>query len=272
MHERLRSVTRSRWFDAALAVAMVGIGVLELALFSEARNAANDPHAPLVAVGFAATCFAVIARRRYPIGAGCAVAALILIEGVVGVLEHNPAAMLLAPCVLAYAIGALSSIRASVAGMAGMIALIEAGVLIEHGAWVPYLFLIAPWAGGRLVRSQQDIVAALRQRTQELEAERDAYARLAVRRERARIARELHDVVSHNLAVMVVQAGAGASRRRPRTIAPPGASRASGGPASMGWTSCRGSRTSCAPRTRSPTAPAACRTSMCSSNTRAPPA
>ncbi|MEJ7797701.1 MAG: ATP-binding protein [Solirubrobacteraceae bacterium] len=216
MHERLRSATRSRWFDAALAVAMLGIGVLELALFSEAQNAANDPHAPLVAAGFAATCFAVMARRRYPVGAGCAVAGLILIEGVVGDVEHNPAAMLLAPCVLAYAIGALSNIRASVAGMASMIALIEAGVLLDDGAWVPFLFLIAPWAGGRLVRSQQEIVAALQQRAQELEAEQNAYARLAVRRERARIARELHDVVSHNLAVMVVQAGAG-------RVAPPAA-------------------------------------------------
>lgn len=222
MHERLRSATRSRWFDAALAVAMLGIGVLEIALFSDARNVANDPHAPLVAAGFVATCFAVMARHRYPVGAGCAVAALILIEGVVGVLEHNPAAMLLAPCVLAYAIGALSNIRASVAGMACMIALIEAGVLIEHGAWVPFLFLIAPWAGGRLVRSQQEIVAALQQRAQELEAEQDAYARLAVRHERARIARELHDVVSHNLAVMVVQAGAG------RVAPPAAADRAAG--------------------------------------------
>ncbi len=43
----------------------------------------------------------------------------------------------------------------------------------------------------------------------ELEAEREAHARLSVRYERARIASELHDIVAHALSVMVVQAGAG---------------------------------------------------------------
>ena len=58
-------------------------------------------------------------------------------------------------------------------------------------------------------RPRSALVAALAQRTRELEAERDAATRLAVRHERARIARELHDIVADNLAVMVVQAGAG---------------------------------------------------------------
>ncbi len=86
---------------------------------------------------------------------------------------------------------------------------------IRSGAWVPGLFVaLAPWAVGATVRSRQRIVAELEQRTVELEGEREAFARLAAQRERARIARELHDIVSHNMAVMVVQAGAG-------RIAPP---------------------------------------------------
>ena len=71
---------------------------------------------------------------------------------------------------------------------------------------------------GALVRSRRELVDALAERNRQLEAEQDALAALAVRRERARIARELHDIVAHHLAVMVIQAGAGrldgAGRRR----------------------------------------------------------
>ena len=59
------------------------------------------------------------------------------------------------------------------------------------------------------MRSRRELVDALAERNRQLEAEREALAALAVRRERARIARELHDIVAHHLAVMVIQAGAG---------------------------------------------------------------
>lgn len=59
-----------------------------------------------------------------------------------------------------------------------------------------------------MVRSRRDAAAALADRGWLLECERTAAARDAVTAERARIARELHDIVSHNVSVMVVQAGA----------------------------------------------------------------
>ena len=59
------------------------------------------------------------------------------------------------------------------------------------------------------MRSRRELIDALAERNRQLEAEREAVAALAVRRERARIARELHDIVAHQLAVMVIQAGAG---------------------------------------------------------------
>ena len=65
----------------------------------------------------------------------------------------------------------------------------------------------------RALRSQLDWLA---ERAERLELERDQQASLAAAAERARIAREMHDVVSHNIQVMVTLADA-ASRRRPRT-------------------------------------------------------
>ena len=72
--------------------------------------------------------------------------------------------------------------------------------------------------GGSSARARE-LVAALAERNRELEAEQDALAELAVRRERARIARELHDIVAHHLAVMVIQAGAGRLGRAGRRAA-----------------------------------------------------
>ncbi|MER5772889.1 sensor histidine kinase [Streptomyces sp. NPDC002039] len=72
------------------------------------------------------------------------------------------------------------------------------------------LFAIVPfalaWVLGDSVRTRRAYYAQLVERNQRLEKEREAQAKAAVTTERARIARELHDVVAHNVSVMVVQA------------------------------------------------------------------
>jgi signal transduction histidine kinase len=69
-----------------------------------------------------------------------------------------------------------------------------------------------PWAAGVALRLRRQSESRLAQRTVELEHEREAKARAAVAEERARIARELHDVVAHAISVVVLQARGG--RRR----------------------------------------------------------
>ncbi len=62
------------------------------------------------------------------------------------------------------------------------------------------------WVLGDSIRTRRAYFAQLEERAARLEKEREAQAKVAVAAERARIARELHDVVAHNVSVMVVQA------------------------------------------------------------------
>jgi signal transduction histidine kinase len=62
------------------------------------------------------------------------------------------------------------------------------------------------WVLGDSIRTRRAYFAQLEERNARLEKEREAQAKVAVAAERARIARELHDVVAHNVSVMVVQA------------------------------------------------------------------
>lgn len=71
------------------------------------------------------------------------------------------------------------------------------------------LFVGTPWAAGLALRLRQDRESALSAHNAELQRDQEARARAAVSAERARIARELHDVVSHAIAVTVLQARGG---------------------------------------------------------------
>lgn len=70
------------------------------------------------------------------------------------------------------------------------------------------LIVVAAWLVGYTLQSRAQYAAALEARARHLERERDARSARAVADERVRIARDLHDLVSHNVAVMVVQAEA----------------------------------------------------------------
>jgi len=71
-----------------------------------------------------------------------------------------------------------------------------------------YVIYATAWILGDNIRVRRAYTASLEARAAMLERERGEHARLAVVEERARIARELHDVVAHHVSVMVVQASA----------------------------------------------------------------
>ena len=73
---------------------------------------------------------------------------------------------------------------------------------------VPVMIALGAWIAGCAMLVRQHHAEALLERALSLERTRDAEATRAVAEERTRIARELHDVVTHTVAVMVVQAAA----------------------------------------------------------------
>ncbi len=106
-----------------------------------------------------------------------------------------------------FTLGTRGSRAASVAAIAGLVAGLNLSSISFNP--VPEMLIAGPWLAGLLVASRRRAAHQLAQRARELDAEREAYAAESVRYERARIARELHDIVAHCVSLMVVQASAG---------------------------------------------------------------
>jgi signal transduction histidine kinase len=109
-----------------------------------------------------------------------------------------------------YSAGAHLERRLALRGLALVVLSLGTVVLIfDPSDWFfPItIFGIAPWLAGRAMRNQTLLARGLAEKAELAEHAREEAERRAIVSERSRIARELHDVLAHNLSVMVVQAG-----------------------------------------------------------------
>jgi signal transduction histidine kinase len=106
----------------------------------------------------------------------------------------------------------IDALRTVAVVVAAGVVLAIAGSAIHGAAFGEYFgglsAVVAPAVVGRFVRHQRRQAERLRELTALLEAERERGARAAVADERARIAREMHDVVAHGLSVIAIQSDA----------------------------------------------------------------
>jgi signal transduction histidine kinase len=196
-----------------LVVAVALGGALEVVIRRDAENA------PGSSVWFAAPAIAMLAlpllaRRRYPFAApaGLWVVAAVL-SFVDGELVTFTASASIAGLAAAFLLGNLRDATLTRAGL--VLTLGSAALLIhndpDHSAaelvFTPLLFGIG-WLAGFALRERAEEAEAAEARAAQAEREREGAARLAVAEERARIARELHDIVAHAVSVMVLQVGA----------------------------------------------------------------
>lgn len=137
------------------------------------------------------------------LAAAVATAALV---AYVTVVAGAPGLLLLASAATSYALGSRAP---RYPGLAITTAL-AVGIAVFDADPVPALLVTAvPWLLGAVVRARRGLVRRLAERAVELEREERRLADLTARRERLRIAADLHHLVGHQLAVVVVQAGAG---------------------------------------------------------------
>ncbi|WP_214413488.1 sensor histidine kinase [Sphaerisporangium fuscum] len=147
-------------------------------------------------------------RRRRPVHVFAVVAFLSFVQWLAAV-EPLPAnlAVLVAlyavasTCPLGWAVAATA-----IAELGGFLALSRWGNLVPSPIVAISLLMLVIWLAGVYAKTRRRYLESLEERAERAERERDQQARIATAAERARIARELHDVVAHNVSVMIVQA------------------------------------------------------------------
>lgn len=157
---------------------------------------------------------ALVFRRRAPMTVLAVTGTLSVVECVTG----DPRAPVAMSAVVALFTVAATTDRPTTlrAGLFTMTALTSAAMLAGPLPWYAQENLgILAWTGigataGDAVRSRRAVVQAIRDRAERAERTREEEARRRVAEERLRIARDLHDVVAHHIALVNVQAGVAA--------------------------------------------------------------
>jgi signal transduction histidine kinase len=209
---RLRSLIARFWVDALILAAMAGL--LSIAARAPDPKGAEGPPwlDVLITLGFLCPLFL---RRRFPMRAPLTAAAVVTATSFAdgGFVNNAFPAFLVALGISAW-FGMRPDRRAAVAGW---VAIQATSVVVTANetpsapvgdyVWSLVTFSVA-WIVGFALGGQLREMDTATRLAEQAEAEREEQARRAVAEERARIARELHDVVGHSVSVMTVQAAA----------------------------------------------------------------
>ncbi|WFE65642.1 sensor histidine kinase [Micromonospora sp. WMMD714] len=195
----------------AFDVAVSALVVLSILVTTAQPATSAVPGGWAVALVGLAMAVALLFRRGHPSLVATVVAGLALIQVLAGwgPLPYDLAVLIALYSVVKYADRLRDGVLAgAVAAVGVLLAASQAGANVVWWATAIYFGLVTGgvWLAALNVRTRRLYVLSLEERAATLEREREAEARAAVVGERARIARELHDVVAHSMAVMIVQA------------------------------------------------------------------
>lgn len=200
---------RRLWRNPYALDAVLALGLGFWAQWMVLRGAVPGPRAytsPL----FVLVGFPLVGRRRFPLAVLAALLAAVVVQAVVTQDAAEGSGLLLPLLVAIYSVATWGSRRAAIAGLALSLVAITISIVenrhVRTGEeiWSAAFFCLlelAAWVSGLAVHARRD-AAALQSHAAELERRHEE----AIVAERDRIARELHDVIAHNVSVVVVQA------------------------------------------------------------------
>lgn len=208
---------RHAWVGEAVTVAaLLGSAILGISILGPDGERPDDGVALWVAdVAVVAGSLVMFRGRRHPRTAVAVTTACAVLAGSLGFLLTP---LLLAPVMLAlYWLAAVGSSRTAwIHGSVCVVAIVITAIGFDWDEMValraagPALWLVLPLVMGNRYRLRFAYHDAVRARAEHAERTREEEARLRVTEERMRIARDLHDVVAHHMAVANAQAGTAA--------------------------------------------------------------
>jgi signal transduction histidine kinase len=197
--------------DVVLALALWAASLVLLVWRPLPEEVAEGP-AALNVLALSASTLPLAARRVRPLPAALVVVGALGVRALIAPpLETYP--QILAVLIAGYSLGAYAPLRDTLIALPVTVAsVLVAAARGSGGDATPdplaaFVLLSIVWAVGRASQVRSTQAAAHLRRAEKLDADRERQAREAVLAERARIARELHDSVSHRLAVIRMQAG-----------------------------------------------------------------
>ena len=190
-----------------LLAALMGVALIFNAVTYDQRE---GPLAPAIGIGVA-IAISLLWRRSKPLVSVAVVCLGAIVSAIFLTPTPEMTSLTVSLILVAYSVAAHAGQREALFGLAA-----AAGtVLAMCIAFTPTdfvfpvgVFSVLPWAVGRALRNNTLLARELAEKAERAEHARADEERRAVAAERARVARELHDVLAHNLSVMVIQASA----------------------------------------------------------------